>query len=425
MKNTKALKWIIWSLAAFFYFYEYLLRVSPSVMVPELMQAFKADAAKMGVLSAAYFYAYAPMQLPVGMLMDRYGARKLLTVASVICGIGSIFFGVAHTIAIAKIGRLLIGVGSSFAFVAMVFVCSHWFKPEKRAFLVGLANSIGMLGAVFGQGPLSFMVKYLNWRQTMNILGVLGLGLAICIFLLIRRDQSAIQKFQETKETPNKLLEGFKAITKSGYCWLNAFVALLFYATTTAIGGLWGVPFLQSAYGVNKHVASFAISMLFIGWLIGGPVVGSLSDRKGKRKPFLGVSIILALLSLIPVIYLTDMPIFLIYILLFFVGFFSSAELLNFTFSTELVDVKYKGSAIAFTNFIVAIGSSFIQPIIGYFLDLSVKSRQALTTFNYSGYDYKLALSILPVMLILALILTFFLKENRQKQTPSEPTPID
>ncbi len=425
MKNKSALKWVIWTLAAFFYFYEYLLRVSPSVMVPELMQAFSVDAAQMGILSAFYFYAYAPMQLPVGMLMDRFGARKLLTFASLICGLGAIFFGIAHSILLAKAGRLFIGVGSSFAFVAMVFVCSHWFKPEKRAFLVGLANSIGMLGAVAGQGPLSLMVKNFDWRYTMNILGVLGLALAVLIFILIRgKSSTPVKQFESSPDAPIKLMEGFKAVTKNGFCWLNAIIALLFYMTTTAIGGLWGVPFLQAAYGVSKHTASFAMSMLFVGWLVGGPLVGVLSDRMGKRKPLLGLSIIFTLLSLLPIIYLTDMPITIVYGLFFFVGFFSSGELLNFTFSTELVNVKYKGAAIAFTNFIVAVGSSFIQPLIGYFLDMGATTSKSTMVHHYSAFDYKMSFSILPAMLVLAIILSFFLKEKKRAGVEDVP-PLD
>ena len=220
MRDVRTLKWVIWALAAFFYFYEYLLRVSPSVMVPELMENFHANAAEIGVLSAFYFYAYAPMQLPVGMLMDRFGARKLLTLASIVCGAGTIFFGVSQEISLAYLGRFLIGLGSSFAFVAMVFVCSHWFKPEKRAFLVGLANSIGMLGAVFGQGPLSLMVKVFHWRQTLHILGILGFALAILIFVLVRKSTKVTKESEKTQAT--KFFEGLKVVTTNTRSWINA-----------------------------------------------------------------------------------------------------------------------------------------------------------------------------------------------------------
>ncbi len=423
MRDVRTLKWVIWALAAFFYFYEYLLRVSPSVMVPELMENFHANAAEIGILSAFYFYAYAPMQLPVGMLMDRFGARKLLTLASLICGAGTIFFGISQEISLAYLGRFLIGLGSSFAFVAMVFVCSHWFKPAKRAFLVGLANSIGMLGAVFGQGPLSLMVKVFHWRQALHILGIMGFALAILIFLLVRKSQKVTKESQENQTS--KFFEGFKVVTKNSRSWINAIIALLFYMTTTALGGLWGVPFLQSAYHVSKHTASFAMSMLFIGWMIGGPLVGVISDKFGRRKPFLGLGILLTFLALLPVLYLTAMPIGLVYTLIFLVGFFSSAQLLNFTFATELVDEKFKGLSIAFTNLVVAVGSSAIQPLVGFFLDMGTKNTVKNIPYQYSGYDYKIALSILPAMLFLAVILTLFLREKKKTSSQDVSLPID
>lgn len=385
-------------------------------MVPEMMETFSANAAEIGLLSAAYFYAYAPMQLPVGLLMDRFGARNLLTFASIVCGLGSICFGLSGSIAPAAFGRLFIGAGSSFAFVAMIFVCSHWFKPEKRALLVGLANSIGMLGAVCGQGPLSFSVKHLGWQETMGLLGILGIILGFFIYFLIKRKVQTLSP--EEKESPSKLLEGFQSVMKMPGLWINALITLCFYMPTTAIGGLWGVPFIQSAYGFSKHGASFAMSMLFAGWLIGGPIIGIFSDQLKKRKAVITLGMVLTLICVCMVLYITSFSPFLLYTLFFFIGFFSSAELLNFTLSTELMASKYKGAAIAFTNFMVAIGSSFIQPVVGYFLDLGSKDNLLSIT------DYQKALTILPILLVLGLILMLFLKEPKsfKKDTFS---PID
>ena len=195
--------------------------------------------------------------------------------------------------------------------------------------------------------------------------------------------------------------------------------------TTTALGGLWGVPFLQSAYNVSKHTASFAMSMLFIGWMIGGPLVGVISDKFGRRKPFLGLGILLTFLASLPVIYLTDMPIGFVYVLIFLMGFFSSAQLLNFTFATELVDEKFKGLSIAFTNFIVAIGSSAIQPLVGVFLDMETKQTIKSVPYQYTGYDYKIALSVLPAMLFIAAILTLFLREKKKAHSKDASLPVD
>lgn len=415
------LKWVIWALAAFFYFYEYLLRVSPSVMVSELMNAFHVEAAVLGLLVSFYFYAYAPMQLPVGLLIDRFGAKKLLTFAALVCGIGSILFGISSYFLEASIGRLLLGFGSSFAFVAMVYVCSHWFPKSKRALLVGLANSIGMLGAFCGQGPLGIALHKINWRVAMILLGIAGFLLAFLIYFIVETD-----KPQPTHKNITKtLFAGLKSICKCRYTWINAVITLLFYVTTSAFADLWGVPFLQSAYHLSKQTAGFAISMIFLGWLAGGPLIGLMSDRIRKRKQLIIICIIFTILSLLPVIYYTHLPLGILYTLLFFVGFFSAGELLNFTLATELNAPQVKGSAIAFTNCVVSFGSALIQPVVGIFLDKTWNGTKESGVSIYSVSDYQWAFLILPIFLCLALILCIFLKESNPRLNAVEPLSAD
>ncbi|MCH9634558.1 MAG: Sialic acid transporter NanT [Chlamydiae bacterium] len=421
------MRWIIWAFAATFYFYEYLLRVSPSTMVPELMNGFSLNASEIGALGGAFFLAYAPMQVPVGLLMDRFGARKLLTYASIGCGIGSILFGISKGITLLYIGRILIGAGASFAFVAMVFVCSHWFEKSKRALLVGLANSIAMLGGLVGEGPLSSFVHQIGWRWVMIILGFVGLGLALLIFLTLLNKDPSSNSIEEAVTHNGESFGVFKSIgilIKSWQTWLNSAVALLYYMSTSALTGLWGIAFIQTGYGVNKVIAGYAISMLFVGWLVGGPLMGAISDRIGNRKWVINSSILLTLLSLLPILYWTSIPLVWVYVLLFCVGLFSSAQLLNFTFSTEINPHQIKGFAIACTNFIVAVGSAFILPIIGIFLDSASKGSQ-LAQHSYSAQAYKCALTILPLCLVLAWLLTFFLNEGKRNQHASHQDPMN
>ena len=251
MKHHPRIKWIVWALAAFFYFYEYLLRISPSVMVPELMSKFDIDGTGVGLLTAFYLYAYSPMQIPAGVLMDRFGARKLLTAASIVCGVGSILFALTDHFLTAALGRLLIGAGSAFAFVGMVFVCSHWFPKNRRAAVIGLANSIGMLGAVFGGGPLSSLIHTIDWTTALIGLGVLGLVLGGVIYFYIIDDP----REWKASAHQNHILHSLFVVAKNPFSWLNAAVAICFYLTTTVLGGLWGVPFLQEAYGFSKPIA--------------------------------------------------------------------------------------------------------------------------------------------------------------------------
>ncbi|MCB1080493.1 MAG: MFS transporter [Chlamydiia bacterium] len=405
--------WWTWSLAVLFLFYEFFVRVFPSIMVKDLMAAFSVTAGSLGTLSAFFFYAYAPMQIPVGLLMDRFGARRLLTFAALFCGIGSFLFGTALQLPAAEFGRFLMGIGSAFAFVGMVYVCSHWFPPKKLALLVGIGNSVGMLGAVGAEGPLSFAVESFGWRWTVNAFGFIGIALALILFLFIRKEPKSLKE-QKRKETPADLGKNLKIVCSNYRTWLNGIIALLFYMTTAAFASLWGIPFLVESYQISKDLAGFIVSMIFVGWIIGGPIIGVISDRCSKRKPFLYASTLLTCLCILPVIYLSGLPTWLLFVLLLLVGFFQSAQLLNFSLAIELNPIKAKGTSIALTNFLVAFGSSIMQPLLGFLLDLGWDGKMREGIPVYSLEDYHMAMMSFPVTLALSFILLLFLKEDKK-----------
>ena len=425
MKKNSLIAYTTWSLAVLFLIYEFFIRVFPTVMVRNLMESFSVTAGRLGILSAFFFYAYAPMQIPVGLLMDRFGARKLLTFAALVCGIGSFFFGMAESLPAAKSGRFLMGIGSAFAFVGMVYVCSHLFPPKKRALLIGIGNSIGMLGAVGATGPLSYSVDFFGWRSTVNAFGFIGIALAIILFFFMRKESKRDKA--PTKETSISFLKNLKIVCLNYRTWLNGIIALLTYMTTAAFASLWGVPFLMESYGFSKELAGFIVSMIFVGWIIGGPIIGVISDKFNKRKPFLFSCIILTALTLLPVLYIPHLPIWLLFALLLLVGFFQSGELLNFSLAIELNPMESKGTSIAFTNFLVAFGTSMIQPLIGVFLDLGWDGLVQEGIPIYSVHNYHLAMLSFPIALLLAFILLFFLKERQKvhKEVFSEVVGMD
>ena len=181
-KNIRIAGLILWAIAAIFYSYELVLRIAPSVMVQDLMGAFKIDAAYVGTIVASYLYIYAPMQLVAGLLLDRYNVRTLMTIAAFAVGGGSILFGFAPSTSLAVFGRVLMGFGSSFAFITMIYISSTWFTQRRYPIFVGVGNSLGMIGAVWAQGPLSHLVVDYGWRQLSIALGLIGLVYGVVIF---------------------------------------------------------------------------------------------------------------------------------------------------------------------------------------------------------------------------------------------------
>ncbi len=411
------MRWTIWLLAALFFFYEFVIRVAPSVMVGDLMNAFSINAVGVGSLAAFYLYIYAPMQIPVGMLTDHYGARKLLTVAALSCGLGCLGFAIATEYWVAAFGRLLMGFGSAFAFVGLLYISSHWFPKRKLSFLIGLGNSIGMLGAVIGQGPTSLATELFDWRGTYLIYAIVGLGVAAIILILVRNSPPSLRSVQPLEEeSPRQLKTYLMMVSKNPQAWINALGCFLFYATTVAFAGLWGIPFLENVHKMDEHVGSFAISMIFVGWIIGGPLVGKWSDKLKRRKPFLLTFSLLAFTFLLPIIWVTEMSVFTTYFLLFLVGFFSSAEILHFTMAIEISPCS-KATAVAFTNFITMLGGALLQPLIGFLLDFFEVGPSLDSLGGYSIATWQITMTLFPLAFLLCFVVNLFLKEPRYHKT--------
>ena len=409
-KRFHPLKWIIWFLAVLFYFFEYILRVFPSITVDQLMESFTITAGSLGILSAFYLYAYAPMQLPVGILMDRYGARRLLTFGAMICAIGSILFAFSYHIGLADISRLLMGAGSAFGFIGMIYISSHWFSGKTLALLIGLGNSLGMLGAVVGQGPLSYLTQPFGWREVSFALGIFGALLALAIFLVVRNEPKGIS----TKKTPNlNILKNIFLVCKNGQTWINIIISFSFYLTTAAFAALWAVPFLERVHQFSVHMAGFAASMIFMGWIIGGPIIGHLSDKAGNRKYFLLICTALTFFALLPLIYMDGLSHSMIFILLFLIGVFSSAQLLNFSLAIELNNEKAKGMAVALTNFSIFVAGSIIQWLVGYLIEFHRQGFVVDDLAVYTPENFRFALSCFPISCLVAFIFTLILKESK------------
>ena len=169
--------WTIWLLSALFMFYKYAIEVSPSVMTGELMRTFGMGAAELGNLTACYFYAYLLLQIPAGLLLDRFGPRKVTTVAIALCAVGNLIFSSADSLWVAGFGRFVTGVGGAFAAVNCLKLIANWFPKRQFALMAGLMMTVAMLGAVGGQAPLATFIKMMDWRSAMQWISFIGLGL--------------------------------------------------------------------------------------------------------------------------------------------------------------------------------------------------------------------------------------------------------
>lgn len=410
MKYHRFYPWLIWMLAAGFFFAEYLARVAPSVMVPELMQSFRVHALSLGVLSAFFYYAYVIMQVPVGTLVDRFGPHRLLTVTAVLCALGSLLFAYSDALWTAELGRLLTGFGAAFAFVGTLKLATLWFPARRLGLLAGLTQALGMLGAAIGEGPLALAEQYLGWRMTMVWIAVILLIVGVFIGMIVR-DRPTQHKLHIV-EPPIGLWKSFVIVIKNRASWMNAIYIGLLYAPSAAFAELWGPTYLKNTHDLNPDIAATGISFLFIGWAIAGPFAGMLSDRMGRRKPVMLLSSVLSLITMTAVLYLPRLSAYDLFIILFCYGVSNTGVGVSYAVASEINPKKVAGTSIAFANMAsVLIGAAF-QPLIGWILDLNWHGKLVHGVAIYSVHAYHLAVIALPVTLALSGVVVFFIKET-------------
>ena len=418
VKTNKAiLGWVVCVLAAIFFCYEYFLRITPSVMVEELMSTFRVSATKLGMLSAFFYFTYTPMQLIVGILLDLYGSRKILTLAVATCTLGSYIFGATDSLVVAAFGRALIGFGSAFAFVCVLKLAHLWLPRRFFAFFVGLTTMLGMFGAMFQVTIFSGMVKEIGWRYTIDLGTIFGVFLLPLVWLVIRDKPAGGE--DDALRLPVRYQDVFRDLLKlvsHPQLWLSGTIACLMYLSLSLFAELWGIPFLTSVYQLTPGNAASACAMVYLGWLVGSPLVGYFSDITRSRRILLVVGCLLSFVTISLIVYFPIFDLILLKWLLFLFGVFTSAEILCFAVSCEHSPKPLVATATAFTNFITMLGAVVAQPLIGKLLDIFWSGDYLGVIRNYSAANYQLAMSILPVAMLIGLALSFFIKENGNKK---------
>lgn len=399
-------------IGAFFYCYEFVLRIIPGALQSELSSAFgHISASEFGQLSAFYYFSYSPMQMPVGMLMDRYGPRRLLSFACLCCALGSFMFTYSSSFMVAASGRFLVGFGSSFAFVGVLTLALQWLPPQFFSLVAGLITTMGMLGLVYGEVKITEMAGSMGLSYVLSMMVIIGAILTALIFLLVRDGPGGYH----TKSQP--LPAFFQNVVKvlvSPQVWLIGFVGACLYTSLSVFGELWGKTYLEQAHHLTKVEAAQAISCLFLGWAVGAPIAGYLSDLTGRRVLPLVIGAIASFICICIILYCPGLSHTTLYSLLFLYGVFSGTELIVFIMAKENSGAQLSGTVFAATNMIVTLGGVIFQPLVGKLLDVFGDSGVVNGDHIYTVVDYQVALSILPISLLLVTIAAFFLKDHRR-----------
>lgn len=413
---------LVWFAAALFYFYECLVRGAPVVMMTELEAAFKITKDHLSASLSTYYFIYSPLQIFVGVLFDRFGGKRLLVPATFIVAIGCFIPILApSSVSYMIIGRLLMGLGSAFGFVGVIYLATVWHPESRIAFLSGLTTTLGMLGAIIGLPTLAYIVESMSWQKTFLYSGYVGLFLTGFILLAIPKTPLWERKRREQHKNEfqgTKFFNVLKIVLTNPQTWIIGLIGSALYLPVVVFGELWGVEYIQKVTGVHKTVAAGTVSMLYLGWLVGGPIAGWLSDRLKTRKQLLLWGSIISAVMYGGLFLFDGVPLGVVSTVLFITGVITSVEVICFVAAYEVNPHYTKGTAIAAANMIIMIVGGAFQPIVGLILryKATLTGTTAITPFVNTSSDYRFAMMVVPLMLLISTVLCFFMKETYARE---------
>ena len=418
-------RWLIFIVLTLAYFFVYFHRLSLSIVANDLIADFTTTASVMGLLGSIYFYCYAFMQFPAGLLSDSLGPRKSVTFFLIIASAGSIIFGFAPTIKIAFLGRVMVGLGVSMVFIPTMKILSRWFHPHEFAFMTGILNAVGGIGVLAATWLLALMTLLFGWRISFELIGCFTFIIVVLVWLVVRdrpEDKGwpsieELGKKKDGKVTPPAkqipLLEGARRVISEKYFWPVAIWFFFDCGVFFAFGGLWGGPYLMHVYGMSRAQAGTVLSMIAWGMIIGSPPLGFLSDKvmKSRKKPFILCNLVLVIELAFLSCYPAGLPHITLYILFFIFSICSSSVVIfGFTVIKELFPMEMAGTSTGMVNLFPFLGGAVFMPLLGRVLDAYPKSN----TGGYSLEAYSMLLFILLGAAVLSLICTFLTKETYQ-----------
>jgi sugar phosphate permease len=422
IRKARLYRWLIFWIMAVTYVIVYFHRLSPAVVAVDLQNAFGATGGFMGLLASAYFYPYAFMQFPAGLLSDSLGPRKTVTGFLVLAAVGSVLFGLAHSMESAIFARVLVGLGVSMVFIPTMKLLSNWFRGHEFSIMTAIVNVMGGLGALTAAGPLAAMTGWVGWRVSFEIIGAITLCMAALVWIFVRNRPEdlgwppitqldhVVQPAQKHSE-PIKPWQGAKIVLSDRHFWP---VAIWFFFTCGiffSFAGLWAGPYFINVYKLSKVETGSILNMIAVGLIIGSPFYSLLSDKvfKSRKKVLflssVGLVLLISLLNIFP----QGLPLYALFLLMLFFSITSSAiVVIGFTTTKELFPIEIAGTSVGTVNLFPFLGGALFQPLIGWVLDMYPRTASG----GYPLAAFKSAFFMMLIASIVCVVTTFFMKDT-------------
>ncbi|MGD9153248.1 MAG: MFS transporter [Gammaproteobacteria bacterium] len=407
-------RWLVVMTATVLFFYTFIQMNMLNPIGMELMRVFDINARQFGTLSSMYFYGNFILLFPAGLLLDRFSVKKILLCALILATAGMFVFAFSNSYAIASISRFAYGIAGSFGFLSAIRLASRWFPPKKLALVSGCIVTFAMLGGVVAQAPMELLTEAFGWRNALIVFGVLGIVL-ICLVFVIVRDYPGDYKVVGTKVKDIAELGFWRSVRMvvfNRYNWIGGLYTTLMNLPVFTLGALWGSMYLTQVNMLSTTHAAEVDSMIFLGTLVGSPLIGWISDKIKLRVAPMFVGAVLSLAIIFVIMYSLHLSFGILMVLFFLLGLITATQVIGYPVVAELNSPLVTGSAISIVSLLIMASGFICQPLFGWFMDLHWNHLLVYGMRIYSLHDFRTALWMIPIGFIVSIALSLLIKET-------------
>ncbi len=414
----------MWGIPALIFLVAFVHRVAPGVIAKDLMQAFHATGALVGLLSSTYFYAYAGFMIPAGLVIDAFGARWTVAIGGAVMGIGALAMATAGSEGLLFTGRFAVGLGATVTFIGTLKIAATWFPPSHFGTLAAITATVGVLGGLIGTYPLAGLVALTGWRGAFWLIGTGTLALSLLCVLVVRdRPRGSLEAVMPLP-TLSEVVVGMFDVLQNPYTW-PPFLA--FFCLYAAMGNmmLWVVPYLRDVYGLSTTGAALYATATSLALLASGPLTGFLSDRVLRRRklPYAVLTGCTLVLWLLFVATLGTLPLPGVYALFFAMGAVGGAFVLTWPLGREVNPPHLAGIAVAVVNLGGFLGAALTQGPLGAVLDSRWTGLMQNGARVYPLEAYRVAFALCTLAVLAALGFALLLRETGGRNIHHSLTP--
>ncbi|HAT1772449.1 TPA: MFS transporter [Legionella pneumophila] len=402
--------WVVCLSAGLFFLYEFFQLNIFDVINQSLREDFHIDATQLSWMSSTYLWADILFLLPAGLILDRFSTRKVILTAMFVCVVGTIGFAVTESFFLASFFHFLSGIGNAFCFLSCVVLVSHWFPPRRQALVIGSLVTMAFIGGMMAHTPFAYLNDLFGWRRALLIDGVVGAFLILWIYMIVQDRPEKSPAHKLTNE--GQILSSFMKALSNKQNWLAGLYTSLLNLPIMVLCALWGASYLQVAHHLPDIAASNVVSLIFMGSVVGCPLVGWLSDTQGRRKPLMIFGAIATLITTIPLfinVVLTQMS---LSILFFALGLFTSTQVISYPLVAESNQPENTGAATGIASVIIMGGGGVAQVLFGWLM----AHHAGANVTAYTVSDFQFAMWMFPVAAIAGLVAVLMTRETYCKR---------